>query len=84
MRSKDASLFAVGQRVRLKLFNGTVSAAEDCRPADNYWLLIGQDAEVVAPKNEKQRLLVKFSVSSSSSSLISRHIGHKATDSDNG
>jgi hypothetical protein len=63
MNSKGTALFSLGQKVRLKSFNGTAVAPEACKPKENYWALIGQAGEVVAPKNERQRLLVKFVVS---------------------
>jgi hypothetical protein len=47
-------------RVRLKSFNGTKTPPEGCKPQENYWLLIGEPAEVVAPVNERHRVLVKF------------------------
>ena len=59
----------LGQRVRLESFNGSVAAPEDGKPEENYWALIGQTGKVVAPKNKKQRLLVKFDVSVTSFGL---------------
>lgn len=47
-------------RVKLKSFNGTVSAPRDCKPDENYWLLIGQAGEIIAPANQQHRVLVRF------------------------
>jgi hypothetical protein len=63
VNTQDRTQLVVGQNVRLKSFSGTEIAPGNCASAENYWLLIGHAAEVVAPKNEKQRLLVKFGVS---------------------
>ena len=52
--------YPVSSKVRLKSFNGTRVGPADCRAGENYWLLIGQSGEVVEPKNEHGRLLVKF------------------------
>jgi acetylornithine/N-succinyldiaminopimelate aminotransferase len=62
MGGKDSTPLTLGQRVRLESFNGSVAASEVCKPEENYWALIGQTGEVVAPKNERQRLLIKFDV----------------------
>jgi hypothetical protein len=35
----------------------------DVDPQENYWLLIGKTGRVVAQKNERQRLLIRFDVS---------------------
>jgi len=59
----------VNRRVRLKSFNGTVNPPKDCSPEENYWLLIGQAGEVIAPINERSRVLVKFERSVSSFGL---------------
>ena len=50
----------IGQRVRLKAFNGTATAPEGCKPQENYWSLIGWVGEIVVPSNETHRVLVKF------------------------
>jgi len=49
-------------KVRLKSFNGTKYGPSTCPPKENYWLLIGKSGNVVASKNERQRLLVQFDV----------------------
>lgn len=48
------------QRVRLARFNGTARAPEHCPPDENYWLLIGETGAIVAPANERGRVLVRF------------------------
>jgi hypothetical protein len=63
MNRKDTTLFAVGQKVRLESFNDSFAATEDCKPENNHWMLIGQAGEVVAAKNDGQRVLVTFDVS---------------------
>jgi hypothetical protein len=63
MTSHDKRPFAVGQTVLLRSFNGTNIAPEGCAPEENYWMLIGQAAEVVAPKSEQQRVLLRFGIS---------------------
>ena len=50
----------MNHRVRLKSFNGSATPPENCIPEENYWLLIGQVGEVIAPINERSRVLVKF------------------------
>lgn len=50
-------------RVRVKSFNGTVFGPPDLTPSENYWLLIGREGVVIAPKNERDRVLVEFSES---------------------
>lgn len=47
-------------RVRLKTFNGTAAPPANCRASENYWLLIGEAGEVIAPANEGLRVLVRF------------------------
>jgi hypothetical protein len=54
---------ALGQKALLRSFNGTNIAPADCAPEENYWTLIGRAAEVVALKNDRHRVLVKFDVS---------------------
>lgn len=49
-----------GTRVRLKSFNGTGSSPDGCRPEEDYWRLIGQMGEVVAPGYDAARVWVRF------------------------
>ncbi|WP_201486042.1 hypothetical protein [Pseudomonas sp. OF001] len=51
------------QKVKLKSFNGSLSAPRDTQPEENYWLLIGSDGELVGEKNSRGRVLVKFETS---------------------
>ena len=53
----------MNRRVVLTSFNGSFAAPGDCRPSENYWLLIGQGGTALAPKNERSRVLVRFDVS---------------------
>ena len=53
----------VHTRVRLKSFNGTQSGPPDCNPEENYWRLVGIEAEVIEQKNERGRVLVRFAES---------------------
>ena len=53
----------MGQKVRLKSFNGKLIAPKRTSAEEDYWALIGQSGEIVAPKNEQGRFLVKFDVS---------------------
>jgi hypothetical protein len=50
----------VNQKVRLKSFNGTLTAPKQTKPEENYWSLIGRSGEIVAPENQNGRVLVKF------------------------
>ncbi len=50
------------RKVYLKSFNGTLTAPKGTNPEENYWLLIGHHGEIVAPKNARGRVLVKFDV----------------------
>ena len=50
----------MNSKVQLRSFNGTEKAPEGGRGEENYWALIGQACEILAPKNEKGRVLVKF------------------------
>lgn len=50
-------------RVVLKSFNGVFAAPDECKPSENYWLLVGQRGTVLEPKNERSRVLVRFDVS---------------------
>lgn len=62
MSARSQSKFK-GRKVRLKSFNGTASSPPDQHPAENYWLLIGEEGVAIEPKNKDGRLLVQFSVS---------------------
>jgi hypothetical protein len=53
----------MNRRVVLKSFNGSISSPSECRPGENYWLLIGQSGTAIEPKNERSRILVRFDVS---------------------
>jgi hypothetical protein len=53
----------MNRRVILKSFNGFVSTPSECRPEENYWLLIEQPGTAIEPKNERSRILVRFDVS---------------------
>jgi hypothetical protein len=50
----------LGQKVRLKSFNGLATPPDGCRNSENYWRLIGYSGVVVEPKNDRCRLLVQF------------------------
>ncbi len=51
-----------GARVALQTFLGTTYAPADCRPADNYWLLLGATGTVLTPPNAERRVLVRWDV----------------------
>ena len=51
-----------GARVALQTFLGKTTAPEDCRPANNYWLLLGATGTVIAPPNAERRVLVRWDV----------------------
>lgn len=56
----------VGKRVRLISFKGGTCAPSNVHPPENYWLLCGQEAEIVALPTGRAfagRVLVKFAVS---------------------
>ena len=46
-----------GSKVVLISFNGARSAPENCRPAENYWLLIGTRGTIASPVNANGRVL---------------------------
>jgi hypothetical protein len=59
----------IGQKVKLKRFNGTLRPDENCPSYENYWQLIGSIGQIVKDPNEKDqyasfsdnpRLLVQF------------------------
>jgi len=50
----------MNNKVRLKSFNGKLSPPRGTSDEENYWKLIGQSGEIVEPKNERGRVLVKF------------------------
>lgn len=59
----------IGQKVKLKRFNGTLKPDDNCPPYENYWQLIGSIGIIVQDPNEKDqyasfsekpRLLVQF------------------------
>ena len=56
-------------RVRVKSFNGTALGPPDLKPSENYWLLIGKEGVVIAPKNDRNCMLVEFSESVTSLGL---------------
>ena len=49
-----------GSKVVLISFNGARSAPENCRRAENYWLLIGTRGTIASPVNANGRVLVTF------------------------
>lgn len=51
------------KRVVLASFHGQLEAPVDGRPQENYWRLIGAHAGVLAPADERGRVLVRFDVS---------------------
>ena len=62
----------VGDQVQLISFNGDTFPPDDTDPAENYWLLCGEEAEVVAlgtTRTHAGRVLVKFAVSVSALGL---------------
>lgn len=62
----------VGDHVQLISFNGESHAPDNIDLAENYWLLCGQKAEIVAlstARSHAGRVLVKFAVSVSSLGL---------------
>lgn len=46
-----------GSKVVLISFNGARSAPENCRRAENYWLLIGTRGTIASPVNANGRVL---------------------------
>jgi hypothetical protein len=56
-------MLPVHSRVVLRSFNATKSAPSDCRPDENYWLLLGAVGTVVELANSTGRVLVEFEVS---------------------
>jgi hypothetical protein len=64
---------ATSTRVRLRSFNGTTQGPPERKPDENYWLLVGMEGVVVEPKNEQNRLLVRFLESISSLGLQSHN-----------
>jgi acetylornithine/N-succinyldiaminopimelate aminotransferase len=50
------------KRVLLKSFNGKLSSPRGTSSEEDYWKLIGQTGEILEPKNERGRILVRFDV----------------------
>jgi len=65
---------AMGLRVRLRTFNGTISPQAGCRAAENYWMLIGEEGEVIEPPNERGRVCVRFDKSMAGLGLHSHNV----------
>jgi hypothetical protein len=63
VRNASAPL-KVGDRVILLTFNGQSATPDRTPPEDNYWLLIGESAEVIKDEPSKgvavDRVLVRF------------------------
>ena len=62
----------VGDYVQLSSFNGETRAPDNVDPAENYWLLCGKEAEIVAlatTRTHAGRALIKFAVSVSALGL---------------
>jgi hypothetical protein len=55
----DLHYLMPGKRVVLKSFDGSLSAPQDIKPEENYWLLIGSKA-VVEFADDTDRVLLKF------------------------
>lgn len=53
----------MNKKVRLKSFNGNIQAPKGTIPEENYWALIGHCGEIIEPRNERGRVLVKFDLS---------------------
>lgn len=56
-------MLPVQSSVTLQSFNGTKSAPADCRPNENYWILVGATGTIIESPNTRGRLLVQFDVS---------------------
>jgi hypothetical protein len=54
---------AIGERVILRSFNGTAIPPQDCKPGENYWLLIGSAGKIVSHRSDGQRMVVEFETS---------------------
>ena len=57
------ALWPMGQQVRLHSFNHTLEPPVACKPAENYWLLIGYIGHVIGYHEARQRYLIQFEVS---------------------
>ena len=68
----DLHYLMPGKRVVLKSFDGSLSAPQDIKPEENYWLLIGSKA-VVELTNDTDRVLVKFERDFSSLGLVNHN-----------
>ena len=60
---KPRAMLPIQSRVVLQSFNGIKSAPADCRPNENYWLLVGARGTVVESANATGRVLVQFDIS---------------------
>ena len=61
----------IGNKVKLKTFNGSLQPDDNCQPNENYWKLIGSIGQIVKNPDEegpypstsrKQRLLIRFEI----------------------
>jgi len=50
----------MNKKVRLKSFNGKLQAPRGTIQEENYWKLIGHCGNIIEPRNERGRVLVKF------------------------
>lgn len=57
------ALWPMGQQVRLHSFNHTLEPPVACKPAENYWLLIGYIGHVIGYHEARQRYLIQFEAS---------------------
>ena len=62
-------MLELGAKVKLKTFNNTSLAPEDCDQSENYWLLIGETGTIKKPENNRSRVLVQFDNSVESKGL---------------
>ena len=53
-------MLKLGTKVQLKTFNRTSNTPDDCKPSENYWLLIGATGTIVKQENNNSRVLVQF------------------------
>jgi hypothetical protein len=61
--SQPRPMLPVHSRVTVRSFNGTKTPPADCRPTENYWLLVGTNGTVVEQANAKGRVLVRLDAS---------------------
>lgn len=57
------ALWPIGQRVTLHVFNQSVEPPVACKPAENYWRLIGYTGHIIGYNKALKRDVIQFEAS---------------------